>query len=247
VAHAVKGIAVILVGGLGTRVRHLLQGRPKPLAPVAGRPFLEWVIRFLHREGITRIVLAAGYAAGQVDEFASKLALPGLELRVVTESEPRGTAGALAHCRAALADGDAPVLVANGDSLALTPLAPLYGAFGVPGTSAAMMALHVDDSSRYGSVAVASDGRLLGFAEKRGGGEPGLINAGVYLLGRDVVASLPGERPLSFETDVFPSLVAQGARVQVVPARCAFLDIGTEASLAAADGFIKDNLHWFGV
>src|SRR5438552_3578885 len=114
-APASPGLAVVLVGGLGTRVRHLLQGRPKPLAPVAGRPFLEWVLRYLREQGLERVVLAAGYAADQVEAFAGSIDLPGMDVQVVTETAPRGTAGAFVYAWSASAREEANVLVLNGD------------------------------------------------------------------------------------------------------------------------------------
>src|SRR3954470_11205577 len=166
-AQARPGLAVVLVGGLGTRVRHLLEGRPKPLAPVAGRPLLEWVLRYLHGQGVERVVLAAGYAADQVADFARSVPIDGLVVQVVTEREPRGTAGAFVHCWDELQPMDANVLVLNGDSLALTPLAPLYAALDA---SSALLAVEVEDVSRYGSLALDPQGRLAGFSEKRAGG-----------------------------------------------------------------------------
>jgi D-glycero-alpha-D-manno-heptose 1-phosphate guanylyltransferase len=235
--------AVILVGGLGTRVRHLLQGRPKPLALVAGRPFLEWVLLYLRGQGIDRVVLAAGYAGEQVEAFAAKVTHPGMHLQVVTEPQPRGTAGAFLHAWSATGGDDANVLVLNGDSLALAPLGPLYSALG--NNAGALLAAEVRDVSRYGSVTVDPQGRLTGFAEKRTGGGRGVINAGVYLFSRGALDAFPAAQPLSFETDVFPALIASGAHVQVATAACPFLDIGTEASMGEADRFIEDNRRWF--
>jgi D-glycero-alpha-D-manno-heptose 1-phosphate guanylyltransferase len=242
-AQASPGLAVVLVGGLGTRVRHLLQGRPKPLAPVAGRPFLEWVLRYLREQGLERVVLAAGYAADQVAGFAASMSIEGLVVQVVAEPEPRGTAGAFVHCWGELQPPDANVLVLNGDSLALTPLAPLYAAVD---DSSALLAVEVEDVSRYGSLALDAQGRLAGFSEKRAGGGRGLVNAGVYLFPRAALDAFPRAQPLGFETDVFPALLAARARVQVVRATCPFLDIGTEASMREAARFIDDNRRWFG-
>ncbi|NML42705.1 NTP transferase domain-containing protein [Ramlibacter sp. G-1-2-2] len=239
-------LAVILVGGLGTRIRHLLQGRPKPLAPVAGKPFLEWVIRYLQGQGVRRIVLAAGYAGDQVQAFAESLDLPGVELRTVIEPEPRGTAGGFLHAWRQERPAPANALVLNGDSLALVPLAPLFAASRDPGCAGAILAVQVDDAGRYGTLDVATDSSLWAFAEKRGESVPGLVNAGVYLLPHATVTGLPvTSASLSFETEVFPGLVASGQRVRVASSRGAFLDIGTEASLAQADAFIRDNPSWF--
>ena len=108
---------------------------------------------------------------------------------------------------------------------------------------AALLGVRVPDASRYGTLRVGADGALLGFAEKRVGA--GLVNGGVYLFRRAIVGRFPAKRPLSFEYDVFPSLIASGARIATVPCDAPFLDIGTEASLAQANAFIRDNMRWF--
>ncbi|MEJ6021473.1 sugar phosphate nucleotidyltransferase [Ramlibacter sp. PS4R-6] len=242
--NAAPRVAVVLAGGLGTRVRHLLGALPKPLAPVAGRPFLEWVLRYLHGQGVQRAILSAGYGAAQISDFAAGLQLRGMQVDVAAEPEPLGTAGGFLHAWHALRPEGADVLVLNGDSLALADLAPLGAA--LTNAAAAMLAVQVDDASRYGSLAVDAQARLKGFAEKRAGAGAGLVNAGVYLFSRAAVDAFPPRRPLSFETDVFPALLGEGRPVQVVAAACPFLDIGTEASMAQAGRFITDNRHWFG-
>jgi D-glycero-alpha-D-manno-heptose 1-phosphate guanylyltransferase len=237
-------LAVILAGGLGTRIRHLLPNIPKSLAPVGGRPFLEWVVRFLHAQGATRIVFSIGYLGSQIEEFAKHVKLSGLEITCVHEAAPLGTAGALAHSLENLQTGAGNVLVCNGDSLALVDLRPLTRALAEPDTGGALIAVHVADASRYGTVDIGGDGTLKGFSEKRPGA--GLVNAGIYLLRGALLDRFPERTPLSLEYDIFPSLLGQGARLRVVPCTCPFLDIGTEASLSQAEVFVRGNMEWFG-
>jgi D-glycero-alpha-D-manno-heptose 1-phosphate guanylyltransferase len=234
-------VAVILAGGLGTRIRHLLPDLPKPLAPAAGRPFLEWVLRYLRGQGLTRFLLATGHHADRVETFVGELGIPGVTVECVQERSPLGTAGGFLNAvRGESAKTDA-FLVCNGDSLALADLGPLFAA--IEHADAAILAAAVPDATRYGTVDVGPDGRLRGFAEKRPGA--GLVNAGVYLFRRSCVGRFPGKLPLSFEYDVFPALLAAGARIDVARCEAPFLDIGTEASLAQADRFIRDNMRWF--
>jgi D-glycero-alpha-D-manno-heptose 1-phosphate guanylyltransferase len=235
--------AVILAGGLGTRIRHLLPDLPKPLAPVAGRPFLEWVVRFLYAQGVTRIVIATGYLGDRIDEFAKTLILPGLELSCVREPAPLGTAGALVHSLASLWTGAVNVLVCNGDSLALAVLQPLLEALTEPGTAASLLAVQVADAAHYGTVTADDAGMLQEFYEKRPGA--GLANAGVYMLNAATVGQFPDKVPLSFEYDVFPSLLEQGLKLKVVACDCPFLDIGSGSTLAQAETFVKANMEWF--
>jgi D-glycero-alpha-D-manno-heptose 1-phosphate guanylyltransferase len=236
-------LTVILAGGLGTRLRRVLPYLPKALAPVAGRPFLEWVLRFLHSQGVRRAVLSAGYLGNQIDEFSKRLHIPGFEITCVHEPAPLGTAGALIHALAKLEGVTGNVLVCNGDSLALGDLNPLTRALADPLTGAAVFAVPVAEALHYGTLDVDADGTLRGFSEKRPGA--GLVNAGIYLLRRSTVTRFPNAAPLSFEYDVFPSLVGQGVRVKVVPCDCPFLDIGREVSLAQADSFVEEHMEWF--
>lgn len=236
-------VAVVLAGGQGTRIRHLLPDLPKPLAPVAGRPFLEWVVRYLRRQGVTRIVFSTGHYAGKIEAFAAGLAMEGVSISCVEETAPLGTAGGFLHALKDLPESAAELLVCNGDSLVLADLEPLFAAVRAPDIDAALLAVAVDDASRFGAVDAGDAGLLRGFAEKHPGS--GLINGGYYLFRRAAIGRFPDRRPLSFEYDVFPALISAGARIKVVPCDAAFLDIGTESSLAQATGFIQDNMRWF--
>lgn len=235
---AAAPLAVILAGGAGTRIRHLLPGLPKPLAPVAGHPFLDWVIRYLHGQGVRSIVVSAGFLADKLEEFASARGIG-----CVREPEPLGTGGGFLHALALSGRKEHEILACNGDSLVLTDLTPLLQALNDQAIDAALLGVRVADASRYGSLRLASDGSLLGFSEKQSGA--GLVNAGVYLFRRSLIGRFPPKRPLSFEYDVFPSLLSSGARIRAVPCAGPFLDIGTEASLAEADVFIRENMRWF--
>ena len=236
-------LTVVLAGGLGTRIRHLLGGLPKPLAPAAGRPFVEWVLRFLRAQGISRVVLSVGYLGDRIEEVSKALCVPGLAIRCVREPAPLGTAGALTYALTQLPEEIGDLLVCNGDSLALAQLDGLRSAFKDPAVDAAILGVWVADAGRYGTLVCGADGALTGFAEKRPG--VGLVNAGVYLLRRSVISRFPDHVPLSLECDVFPLLLRQGVRVLVVPCDCPFLDIGTESTLTQADPFVLANMRWF--
>ncbi len=118
----------------------------------------------------------------------------------------------------------------------------MKAALGKPDLDGSILGLDAADAARYGTLASAG-GRLTGFAEKRPGS--GTINAGVYLLRHRLLARFPAKRPLSFETDVFPSLLAAGAAIAVVPVEAPFLDIGTPETLAQVEGFISANKSFF--
>ena len=233
--------AVILAGGLGTRIRHLLDGRPKPLAMVAGKPFLEWVIRYLAQQGIENFIVSAGYRADLIADFCAALALPNVCVRAVEEASPQGTAGGFLH--AAAGDASKSWLVCNGDSLVCANLASFLSLQETDPEDGRLVALHVEESSRYGNLRVDAHGCLAAFDEKVAGS--GLINAGIYLLRARLLDRLPDQRPLSFETDWFPALLKEGRRFRVDKVSAPFIDIGTESSLREAEAFITQNQKHF--
>jgi NDP-sugar pyrophosphorylase family protein len=235
--------AVVLAGGLGTRVRHLLPGVPKPMAPVAGRPFLEWVARYLGRQGIREVVISTGYKAGVAAEHFAGAPVPGMSIRCVAEPEPLGTGGGFLRAARSCPAAPAAWLVLNGDSLVFADLSAAARLLDEPGTDGVIVGREVADASRYGTLAVGPGNTVAGFGEKRPG--RGLINAGIYLLRPELLGRFPPRTPLSFETEVFPALTSGGACLKVQPVNAPFLDIGTPETLEQAEAFIRQNLHQF--
>lgn len=234
--------AVVLAGGFGTRIRHLLADLPKPMAPVADKPFVEWVVRYLKRQGITRIGLSTGYLGDTIEAHFATKPVSGVETKCVRETDPLGTAGGF--WQTAQGTGWTPKawLVLNGDSLALAELAPLWSAVS-EGDAGGLLGLQMEDAARYGTLKANGPKQLVSFEEKRPGA--GLINAGVYLLRHNVLAGFPAQRPLSFERDVFGGLLKEGESLRVVEAECEFLDIGTPETLPQATEFVRQNERWF--
>jgi D-glycero-alpha-D-manno-heptose 1-phosphate guanylyltransferase len=231
---------VILAGGFGTRIQAQLPGLPKPMAPVAGRPFIEWVVRFFARHGATEFILSTGYRAEQIDAHFAAQPVPGVRVRCCPEATPLGTAGGFLHCAAA-SPAARSWIVANGDSLVFADPHPLVAALGA-GAQGAVLGLAVDDAARYGTLEADAAGRLIAFREKRPGA--GVINSGMYAFTRNALTQLPPRRPLSFELDVFPLLAVRGLAV-VQRTVAAFLDIGTPSSLVEAEGFILQHRSEF--
>jgi D-glycero-alpha-D-manno-heptose 1-phosphate guanylyltransferase len=235
--------AVVLAGGFGTRVAHLLPGVPKPMVPVAGRPFLEWIVRYLARQGVPKVVLSTGHLAHVVQAHFETQPVPGVPVPCVPETQPLGTAGgflnAIRH-----ADGSPEAwLVLNGDSLVFADLAAVAAEMSDPAVAGVVVGLPVPDASRYGTLAIGPARELQAFAEKRPG--RGIINAGIYLLRASLVAQIAGPTPLSFEQNVFPQLIQRGTLLKVFPVDAPFLDIGTPETLRQAQAFIEQNRAQF--
>jgi D-glycero-alpha-D-manno-heptose 1-phosphate guanylyltransferase len=221
--------AIVLAGGFGTRLRAVVSDVPKPLAPVAGRPFLYWLLEGLARQGITRAILATGYMGDMVRERLGE-SHAGVVLCHVREEAPLGTGGAL---WAALAHVEGPrCVVLNGDTWLGAPLAPL--AEEAPEADLVLAVRPVPDRTRFGSVVVQGN-RILGLEEKGRSG-PGLVNAGVYVVRRD----LPARRPMPAAFGLEAEVMAQPAGLDLRAHRteAAFLDIGTPEDFAAAQSLI---------
>lgn len=226
--------AVILAGGKGTRLKSVVADRPKVLAEVSGKPFICHLLQFLASFGIRRAILCTGYMSELVrDTLGDRQAEISLEYSV--EADLLDTAGAV-RLALPLISSD-PVLVMNGDSFFAADLAAFYREHKIRQACASLMLGRVDDVSRYGSVLIDDDGKVLRFAEKQFTKGAGLISAGIYLLGRGVLRQIPTGRPVSFEREVFPGLVGSGLYGHI--AAGSFLDIGTPESYAAAESFLS--------
>jgi D-glycero-alpha-D-manno-heptose 1-phosphate guanylyltransferase len=233
---------ILLAGGMGRRVRHLYPNLPKPMIPVDGEPFLEWAIRYWLKQGIRSIVVSTGYRAAIIEKFlASRRRDSGLIVSAA-EPQPLGTGGAVRFA-ADIRPASDPLIVANGDSLAILDLAAVWPMLVPPDVDGLIISVAVDDTSRYGSLQIGPDDRLVGFCEKQSG--RGYVNAGVYVLKRRMLTMFPDRSPLSMETEVFPTLLQAGAEFRVVRTAAPFLDIGTPASLALAEEFIRRNQNAF--
>jgi D-glycero-alpha-D-manno-heptose 1-phosphate guanylyltransferase len=221
--------AVILVGGRGTRLGSLTDETPKPLLPVAGRPFLLHVLDALQAHGIRRVCLATGYRA---EKFADTLgpSWERLELTYSQEDEPLGTGGALRQALTAIAQPR--VFVLNGDTLFRADLAALYQVHVEKGAQLSLILRPVDDVSRYGQI-LFSEGRAEAIREKCSTG-PGYINGGIYLIEREPLLAETLPERFSIETDLLPKWIQAGV-VACATSDAYFVDIGLPAALARAD------------
>lgn len=221
--------AVILAGGFGTRLAAVVSDVPKPMAPVAGRPFLERLLDRLETQGIRHAVLAVGYRSGVIrSHFGSTRG--DLKLSYSEETEPLGTGGAL---RLAFdAQSLARAIALNGDTWCDVDLADLSRAHLAAGVEATLTLVQQPDASRFGTVEVDGRGRVTGFREKRPGA--GLINAGVYALERRVFDLAPPGTRFSFENDILQAHAGAGRFASHVADGATFIDIGVPDDYARA-------------
>ncbi len=221
--------AVILVGGLGSRLGQLTQNTPKPLLMVGGQPFLDYLVEEVARHGCRRLLLLAEFEAEQVRAYVEAspiVARFGLAVDIAVEPSKAGTGGALWWARDRL---DPSFFLLNGDSWVRVNLLDLAPRLDSAPWSGVMALRRVEDGSRYGTVDL-SGGRVRAFQQ---GGQAGaaLVNAGVYLLRREIVDCL-GPRS-SIEADLFPRLVAEDLLIGH-EVDGSFIDIGVPEALAEA-------------
>ena len=225
--------AIVLAGGFGTRLRQAVADVPKPMAPVAGRPFLEIVLNSLAQKGFTRVILSLGFMAEKIsDYFGTRFV--GLDLAYVVEGEPLGTGGATRLAVEACTQNH--VFVFNGDTyldLEVQSLEQQWQANRNP----IVVGRQVPDTTRYGRLLV-DGGRITSFAEKGIAG-PGLINAGCYVLATDALARFPVNYPFSFETNYFVPEVAR-TTVEVFETEGVFIDIGIPEDYVRAQTLLAD-------
>lgn len=212
---------LVLAGGFGTRLRSAVTDVPKALAPVAGRPFLQYLIDAWIAQGLTQLTFLLHHQADLIEEFLeqqkSKGRLAHCEIRISREPQPLGTGGAVAYAVRQLGLTGS-FLVTNADTWLGTGIAQVSAA-----AMPAIGIIHVENSQRYGAVMV-QDGRIVSFEEKRDSSGPGWINAGLYHLHADQFHSWDGQ-PFSLERELFPKLVATG-QLNTAYLETEFIDIG---------------------
>jgi NDP-sugar pyrophosphorylase family protein len=230
--------AVILAGGVGSRLRSVVSDRPKVLASIHNRPFLAYLLDVLEDAGISEVVLCTGYMASLVEEtFGATYGQ--MRLYYSRELTPLGTGGAL---RAAMPEIKADsALVMNGDSFCEVDLLAMAAEHHGREAEATLLLTEVPDTQRFGRVRIDDEGRLLAFEEKGAHRGPGWINAGVYLLDRHLLETIPENRAVSLEKEVFPAWIGRGLYGHTVRGR--FLDIGTPQSFAEAEAFFSPSVE----
>lgn len=193
--------AVILAGGFGTRLQVIVSGVPKPMAPVDGRPFLDYQLNYLIYYGFQNVVFSVGYLAEKIIGHYGSV-YKGLNILYVTEHAPLGTGGgirlALSQC------SEEAALVLNGDSFFDLDPKIFYELHTGHDASVSIALRSVHDASRYGTIETNKEGTVTSFREKSGGAHPGLINAGVYILNKNFyLNSTPPQTSFSIEKDFF--------------------------------------------
>lgn len=225
--------AIILVGGEGTRLRPLTYGTPKPMVPIAGVPFLARSMERLYEAGITDVILAAGYMPKAITEYFGDGSGLGMHVTYAIEETPLGTAGALKNVEEHV---HGPFFVFNGDILTSLDLPAMIEHHKRKGGVGMLHLIEVPDPSAFGCVVHDADGAISAFIEKPPPGTaPGNdINAGTYLLEREVLDAIPAGRPVSIERETFPQLIASGKKLYAHVTSDYWIDLGRPENYLAA-------------
>ena len=222
---------IILAGGAGTRLKSTFPDPPKVLAPIAGRPILQWQLEFLAEQGLTSIHISAGYKADQIDAWVQDYPM-GTWVQVHTEPEPLGTAGGIRFTAQDLPTSH--VLVINGDTLIPNlKIFEMIKAWDIAEVDALIAAVTLPSPDRYGCLEVDANNRITAFKEKEPRPE-GTVNAGAYILSKALIDEIAPDTFVSLENDVFPSLCTAG-RIAAYPCEGPMLDMGTPEGWQATE------------
>lgn len=223
--------AVVLVGGMGTRLRPLTLSAPKPMLPTAGLPFLTHLLSRIAEAGIEHVVMGTSYKAAVFEsEFGDGSKL-GLQIDYVVEDEALGTGGGIANVASKLRHDTAVVF--NGDVLSGCDLRALLDSHEERGADVTLHLVRVGDPRAFGCVPTDSDGVVTAFLEKTQDPPTDQINAGCYVFKRSIIDDIPKGRALSVEREVFPQLLSDGKRV------CGYVDATYWRDMGTPEDFVR--------
>lgn len=215
--------AILLAGGLGTRLRSVVSDRPKPMALIEGKPFMEYVTRELVRNGITQIVFAVGYKGSMVEDYFGDGKKFGFSASYAYEETLLGTAGAIKNAGKFITDDCFYVL--NADTFYQIDYTRLLRQMETQNLDMALVLREVPDVSRYGQAVLDENGILTGFNEKTTEAKSGTINGGIYLMKRELLDAIP-EGKVSLENEMIPAWLSGGRRLGGFVNDGYFIDIG---------------------
>lgn len=226
--------ATILAGGLGTRLRPVIEGQPKVLAEIKGYPFLKYLLDQLVICKIEKIILCTGYLGEQIESYFGNN-YHGAKLVYSQEPKALGTGGAIRYALPHI--GTESALILNGDSYCAADFFGFFQWHCRHNASASLLLTNLTDTRRFGRVQVAENSVITRFDEKDESViQPGLINTGVYIISRDLLEKIPETAPCSLEREMFPNWI--GHNFYGYRTEAPFLDIGTPESYSKAEAFL---------
>jgi mannose-1-phosphate guanylyltransferase len=228
-----KTSAILLVGGMGTRLMPLTSKTPKPMLQVAGVPFTEHQIRKAAQAGISEIVLATSYKADLFEPYFGDGKKFGIKIKYAVEESALGTGGGIRNAAALLEDCD-QVVIFNGDVLSGHDLSAQIQFHINNRADVTLYLTKVEDARAYGCVELLADNQVKSFLEKMENPVSNMINAGCYIFNRKVIDQIPANQVISVERDTFPSFLSSGVKVYGYLDNSYWLDIGNPQALVKA-------------
>ena len=222
--------AIILAGGFGTRLKHIVNELPKPMAPINGIPFLSYLLKKLSNAGFQHVVLSTGYLHEKIESFYQD-SFCGMKISYARETEPLGTGGAIRFALEKTTGDD--ILILNGDTLFDIDFENFDTFFQTKGAQLAVALRHEKEVARYGSVTINTAEKILAFTEKSKANGAGLINGGIYLLKRNWLQNMLLPQTFSFEKEVLEKLYTE-TDFYGLPCDAYFIDIGIPEDYARA-------------
>ena len=226
-------VAILLVGGFGTRLMPLTKNTPKPMLTVAGVPVTEHQLAMAKAAGITEIVLATSYLSEVFTPYFGDGSKWGMRIKYAVEKEPLGTGGAIRNAAKLLGTNES-VVILNGDVLSSHNLSEQIRQHEAHDADVTLHLTEVKDARAFGCVPTDGDGRVSAFLEKMENPVTNQINAGCYVFNPRVISTIPLDTVVSVERETFPELVASGAKVFGYLENAYWLDIGTPRALLKA-------------
>lgn len=226
-------VAILLVGGFGTRLMPLTRNTPKPMLTVAGIPVTEHQLMMAKAAGIKEIVLATSYLSEVFTPYFGDGSKWGMSIKYAVEKEPLGTGGAIANA-AQLLETKESIVILNGDVLSAHDLSEQIRQHETNDADVTLHLTQVEDARAFGCVPTDAQGRVTAFLEKMDNPVTNQINAGCYVFNPRVISAIPLETVVSVERETFPKLVSDGAKVYGYLENAYWLDIGTPKALLKA-------------
>ena len=229
-------IGILLVGGMGTRLKPLTNQTPKPMLPVAGMPVTERQLLAAKKAGINTVILATSYLSEVFTPYFGDGSKWGMNLLYAVEREPLGTGGAIRNAASLVdfADSNEEFVIFNGDVLSGHDIAAQLDFHRRNKADATLHLIEVADARAFGCVPTDSNGKVLDFLEKMEHPSTNAINAGCYIFNSSVISQIPKDTVVSIERETFPQLVRSGRPVFGYNEESYWLDIGTPAALFQA-------------
>ena len=220
--------AILLCGGLGTRLRSVVSDRPKPMADIAGKPFLHYLVKMLSESGVKHLIFALGYMGEQIEAYFQSGEDYGLSISYSYEDSPLGTGGAIRNALSNVSGEN--VLVLNADTYFHTDYESLLREQLKNKAAMTIASRKIEDISRYGAILKDESGRILRWNEKMSPNQaeascPGEINGGIYVMQKSLIEKIP-EGKQSLENDCIPAWLEDGLYLQAIPSDGYFMDIG---------------------